>query len=41
MTLRKMNVDRELILNGANHISPERKVDYYRWVIRVCKAGVE
>lgn len=41
MTLRKMNIDREMILNGAKHIATKRKICYYRWIIRVCKAGVE
>jgi hypothetical protein len=41
MPLRKMNIDRQLILNGASKISPERKVSYYRWIIRICRAGVE
>jgi len=26
MTLRKMNIDRKLILYGASKVSPERKV---------------
>jgi hypothetical protein len=41
MPLRKMNIDRKLILDGASKVSSERKVSYYRWIIRVCKAGVE
>ena len=39
--LRKMNIDRELILKGGAQISPERKVAYYRFIVRVCRAGIE
>jgi hypothetical protein len=38
MPLRKMNIDRKLILDGALKVSSERKIGYYRWMIRVCKA---
>jgi hypothetical protein len=41
MPLRKMNVDRKLILDGGSKISPERKFAYYRWIIHVCRSGVE
>jgi hypothetical protein len=37
MPLRKMNIDRELILNEAKNIPPKRKISYYRWIISVCK----
>lgn len=41
MILRKMSIDRQLILKSARKIPAERKIGYYRWIIRVCKAGVE
>lgn len=41
MILREMNIDRQLILKSARKIAAEMKIDYYRWIIRVCKAGVE
>lgn len=41
MTLRNMNIDRELILAGASKVSAKRKIGYYRWIIRVCKANEE
>ena len=41
MPLRKMNIDRQLILNGGSKISPERKISYYRWIVQVCRAGLE
>lgn len=38
MMLRKMNIDRAFIIAQAEKVSRERKFDYYRWMIRVCKA---
>lgn len=41
MTLRNMNIDRKMILAGASKVSAKRKIGYYRWIIRVCKASAE
>lgn len=41
MTLRNMNIDRKMILAGASKVSVKRKIGYYRWIIRVCKASAE
>jgi 5-methylcytosine-specific restriction endonuclease McrBC regulatory subunit McrC len=38
MPLRKMNIDRNLIISEAKKVSKERKFGYYRWMIRICKA---
>lgn len=38
MKLRQMNIDRQLIITEAAKVSKERKISYYRWMIRVCKA---
>jgi hypothetical protein len=38
MPLRKMNIDRAFIIAQAEKVAPERKIGYYRWVIRICKA---
>jgi hypothetical protein len=41
MPLRKMNIDRQFILAQAESVSPERKIGFYRWVIRICKVNQE
>ena len=38
MPLRKMNIDRQLIIKGASNMPREMKISYYRWIIQVVKS---
>ena len=41
MPLRKMNIDRDFILTEAEKVGKERKIGFYRWMIKICKANTE